>query len=133
VRLDHLLSKEQLRRPRGFSPVGVCVMAALPSASVRRGVLKGGTSISWRRPVLPATSTACPLLFGGWEWTVAVGCGLVLGTLLGPEGSGSSCLSFRTPVQPRVRVGGVWWSPLVGGLEGWWGLVGLRVWASSRW
>ena len=45
MRLDHLLSKEQLARPR----VGRGAVAS-PPANAWWGVLKGGTSIIWRLP-----------------------------------------------------------------------------------
>jgi hypothetical protein len=86
VRLDHLLSKEQLAQGR-LVRVGVCGAVASPPATVRWGVLKGGTSIVGHRRWSSHTST------GGAsapQWNVVVvGVG-VRDTLLGPEGSGDT-------------------------------------------
>ena len=86
MRLDHLLSKEQLAQGR-LVRVGVCGAVASPPADVRWGVLKGGTSIVGHRRWSSHTST------GGAsapQWNVVVvGVG-VRDTLLGPEGSGDT-------------------------------------------
>ena len=84
MRLDHLLSKEQLA-----SAVMVCGAVASPPANVWWGVLKGGTSIIWHRTWF-GSQVQLPL--GEWK---ATGTGTVPDTLLGPEGSDESLTSGR--------------------------------------
>ena len=93
MRLDHLLSKEHWRLlARPVLPVGggSGVQVAPSQAIVLWGLLTGGTSISWRRHLVPAHQY-WPLVFVmSGSWTVGgVGVG-VPGTLLGPEGPGAS-------------------------------------------
>ena len=65
----------------------------------RGRVLEGGTSVSWRRPlrsVLVQLVRFPPRWWvGGAGWERAGGWGWVLGTLLGPEGSGRWVWSLR--------------------------------------
>jgi hypothetical protein len=89
VRLDHLLSKEHWHLSfsafRGWGFVkGVQVAFSQPS--VLWGLLKGGTSIIWHC----CSGGCCEYWFdplGLAEESGALGV-VVLGTLLGPEGSG---------------------------------------------
>ena len=126
MRLDHLLSKEQLAQGR-LVRVGVCGAVASPPANVRWGVLKGGTSIVGHRRWSSHTSTGL-VSFGSRQWNVVVvGVG-VRDTLLGPEGSDDT---RRPPVLFRVsrRVwAGFFW--LVGPADGA-TVVSCRVWGAG--
>jgi hypothetical protein len=56
---------------------------------VPEGLLKGGTSISWRRVVRILCSVLL-ILVTGRGWNLRKGHGRRLGTLLGPEGTGTA-------------------------------------------
>ena len=80
------------------------------SPSVGQRVLKGGTSISWRRTRCAGSpvQTSSPWGAGRGPWVGRVG--VVPGTLLGPEGSGASSVAFRGRSRrrrfPSLLVGG---------------------------
>ena len=89
MRLDHLLSKEHLQPP---CPVyagveGLSGVTPVAQTIVLRRVLTGGISADSGRRFFLLAQYGSPL--GGFleRWGVS-GCGLVFGTLLGPETTG---------------------------------------------
>ena len=91
MRLDHLLSKEHLQSPcRALCPCGGVVRSTpVAQTFVLRRVLTGGISANSGRRVFSLPSTDV-VLFGGLVLERCGGrrCGLVFGTLLGPEATG---------------------------------------------
>ena len=120
MRLDHLLSKEQLAPLSFLRIVGLC---SPPAADVGGGCSIGGdTGELGPATVHMMSSTAgCPFGGGWWERRWWVRLGLVVNTLLGPEGTstaplrwGLDCLlrAFLTLMRncwavPGVACGGV--------------------------
>ena len=125
MRLDHLLSKEH------WPPVFDWWCRAAPStgrAVISDGprvvgvVLEGGTLTSSAAGLLPAPSTARRVLVMRRVWNGAGGSTGVVGTLLGPEGTGSWCHRLRPVGRGRLSLSGPPGSHIArfpGGGRGW--------------
>jgi hypothetical protein len=118
VRLDHLLSKERLPRPR----VGVVARVASDRLRVVVGLLMAETLAS-SSPVPGGLSEYCLFLLWGWVWKGRVGGVVGCGILLGPERTSAAgvpwwgwwgCCLGRAMLAHHIRSGS--WLPFCGGL-----------------